>query len=232
MQEVPDLNILQDPDMDEEPTDSNNNDDDINDFLVAGDDDDNSNNNNNDGDHPDEDYDTDGDYVDNVGGEDAAAVLFGNRDNARRGGGRGRRGRRGAAAAADEEEEEGEGEDLIDNALKDYQPIAALDTYGRDGIDDRDYDGLDVDERAAADRILDERDKERRKMSRVGGRDGALYSALNEQLDGEWKRMLKIGRNVVEILPRMWMMRPGRSKMMTMKKREGWGDHMMIIVIP
>ena len=54
MQEVPDLNILQDPDMDEEPTDNNNNnnDDDINDFLVAGDDDDNSNNNNNDGGDP------------------------------------------------------------------------------------------------------------------------------------------------------------------------------------
>ena len=34
MQEVPDLNILQDPDMDEEPTDSNNNNDDINILMT------------------------------------------------------------------------------------------------------------------------------------------------------------------------------------------------------
>ncbi|KAL3785893.1 hypothetical protein ACHAW5_006109 [Stephanodiscus triporus] len=81
----------------------------------------------------------------------------------------------------------GEG-DLMENALRDYQPIAALDTYGREGIDDRDYGGLDAEERAAAERILDERDRERRRLIRLGGDGGrsrGFYGALEEQLEGE-----------------------------------------------
>ena len=160
MQEVPDPNILQDPAMDAEPGE-----DDGNDIDDGGDDD------YNDG----EDYDTDGDYVDDVGDE-AAAVLFGNRDTRRgrgRGGGRTRRG----------EEEEEDGEDLIENALNDYQPIAALDTYGREGIDDRDYGGMDADDRARADEVLDEKERERRRLARSqrGGRERRLLDTLFDE---------------------------------------------------
>ena len=186
MQEVPDPNILQDPDMDAEPNDdangrrNNDGDDDMDDFVASDDD----------GENNDEDYDTDGDYVEDVGGDEAAAaVLFGNRDNSRRPGGRGRGrgggGRRGGGRAGADEEEE-EGEDLLDNAFKDYQRIDALDTYGREGIDDRDYGGMDAEERAAADRILDERDRERARLSKVGGRARGFYGALEEQMmEGE-----------------------------------------------
>ena len=82
----------------------------------------------------------------------------------------------------EEGEEEGEGEDLLENAFQDYQPIAALDTYGREGIDDRDYGGLDAEERAAAERAIDERDRERRRLL---GRSREFYGALEERLEGE-----------------------------------------------
>jgi hypothetical protein len=101
-----------------------------------------------DGDHDDEDYDEDASYAPDL--DDAAAVLLGGRGRKK---GRRRRG----------QEEEEEGEDLMDDAMKDYQPIAALDTYGREGIDDRDYDGMDVDERREVERVLAQRDRERRR---------------------------------------------------------------------
>ncbi len=187
MQEVPDRDILEDDAMDAEvPSarrrrDSNFDDEDNLDNFV-------------DNDEEDDDYDSDGDYIDgNTAGEDeAAAVLFGNRDNRRRsgggggrgggGGGRGRGGGRRRRNDDDEEEEEDEGEDLLENAHKDYQAIAALDTYGREGIDDRDYGAMDADERAAAERILEERDRERRKLARSGGRARGFYGALEEQM--------------------------------------------------
>ncbi|KAL7471084.1 hypothetical protein ACHAXS_011369, partial [Conticribra weissflogii] len=144
----------------------------------------------------DEDYDDDDDGggVDadyDVEGDDTAAqVLFGNRSS-RRGRGRSRgRGRgRGAADGDDyyDPEEEEEGEDLLENAMKDYQPIAALDTYGREGIDDRDYGDIDVDDRFAAERVLEARDRERRKLRRKerGGRAGGFYGALEEMAEEE-----------------------------------------------
>ena len=38
--------------------------------------------------------------------------------------------------------------------MRDYQRIEALDTYGREGIDDRDYGQMGVEERAAAEAEL------------------------------------------------------------------------------
>jgi hypothetical protein len=100
-----------------------------------------------DDDYQEDDYDEDASYAPDVDA-DAAAVLLGSSRRRRRRG----------------EEEEDEGEDLMDDAMKDYQPIAALDTYGREGIDDRDYDGMDVDERREVERVLAERDRERRRL--------------------------------------------------------------------
>ena len=116
------------------------------------------------------DEDLDGDYEpeddDNDGEFDAAAAIARARAGRTSSGRRGRGGRRGgsrsgAAEAAgflrgsgDYDEEEGEGEDLLENAMRDYQRIEALDTYGREGIDDRDYGQMGVEERAAAEAEL------------------------------------------------------------------------------
>lgn len=183
MQEVPGPNILNDPAMDDDPMDDNASD--IDNPEGGGrrggdqlsDDDD-----------YDEDYqeDGDGDYLDADADDTAAQVLFGNRDNARRGGrGRGRRG--GRRRGEDVEEEEEEGEDLLENALKDYQPIAALDTYGREGIDDREFGDIDYDDRYAAEAVLAERDRERARLMRGegrGGRASGFYGALEELEEG------------------------------------------------
>ena len=155
MQEVPDRDILEDDAMDAEVPSARRR----RDSHIDEDDDDNVDNFV-DYDGEDDDYDTDGDYIDgNTAGEDeAAAVLFGNRDNQRRsgggggrgGGGRGRGGGRRRRNDDEEEEEEDEGEDLLENAHKDYRAIAALDTYGCEGIDDRDYGAMDADKCATA----------------------------------------------------------------------------------
>ena len=84
-----------------------------------------------DGNDDDDDYNSDGDYVEDALDDATAAVVF-------RGGGARRRGRRAA-------EGEDEGEDLLQNALGDYQPIAAVNTYDRKGINDRDYRGMDAE---------------------------------------------------------------------------------------
>lgn len=110
------------------------NNDDVRDFVEEGD---------------DGEYDEDAPYAPELDA-DAAAVLLGS--------GRGHKGR-----GARRGEEEEEGEDLMDDAMKDYQPIAALDTYGREGIDERDYDSMDVDQRRQVERVLAERDRERRR---------------------------------------------------------------------
>ena len=160
MQEVPGPDVLEDPAMDADPMD----------VEPGGDD----------GDNPDgglgdfiedDGYGSDGDYVD----DDAAAVLLGNRA--------GRRGRR--RAPGDDDDDEGEGEDLAENMHRDYQPIAALDTYGRTGIDDRDFGAMDADERAAAERELNQRDREARAARREGGRGRGFYGALEDEMDAE-----------------------------------------------
>lgn len=58
-----------------------------------------------------------------------------------------------------EDEEEEDGEDLLENAERDYQRIAALDTYGTEGMDDRQFDQMAPDERRAAEAELAQRDR-------------------------------------------------------------------------
>ena len=65
--------------------------------------------------------------------------------------------------------------------MQDYQPIAALDTYGTDGIDDRDYGSMDANERSSAEAVLRARDRERARLNR-DRREGGFYDAL---LEGE-----------------------------------------------
>jgi DNA replication licensing factor MCM2 len=183
MNEVPDPEILQDPDIDDDDVPSDNDENNDND------DDDDYNNDDGDDDY-DPTYNNDLDDADADG--TAAQVLFGNRDSRRRRGGRGgRRGGRGRRTAADEEEEE-EGEDLMENAMKDYQPIAALDTYGTEDIDNREYDNMNADERYAAEAVLQARDKERNLSAMMGGRARGFYGALDameEDLEEEEERM-------------------------------------------
>jgi len=130
--------------------------------------------------------DLDGDYVPEGDEDDLDAGAAG-RGGRGRGGGRGGRGRSNPSEAQgflgnDYDEEEGEGEDLVENAARDYQRIDALDTYGREGIDDRDYGMMGADERAAAEAELARREEEelRRRGGRGMGRSGAFYGALGE----------------------------------------------------
>lgn len=87
-----------------------------------------------------------------------------------------------AAAAAALLEEEEDGEDLVENAERDYQPIAALDHYGREGIDDRDYELMDADQRQAAEAELAVRD---RQLGRTSGRSAGLYDRALDDLATE-----------------------------------------------
>jgi DNA replication licensing factor MCM2 len=90
-------------------------------------------------------------------------------------------------AGGDEEEEE-EGEDLIENAERDYQRIEALDTYGTEGLDDRDYGEMDIDERRAAERELDRRDRFGRGGTRTEGFLAAIDKHMEEEEDEEARR--------------------------------------------
>lgn len=78
-----------------------------------------------------------------------------------------------AAPQQQDEEEEEDGEDLMENAERDYQRIDALDHYGTEGIDDRNYDLMDMEQRRAAEKELEIRD---RQVGRAG-RSAGLYSA-------------------------------------------------------
>ena len=62
----------------------------------------------------------------------------------------------------EENEEEEDGEDLMENAMRDYQRIEALDTYGTEGIDDREYEAMDPEERIAAEREIERRSRSNR----------------------------------------------------------------------
>ena len=59
----------------------------------------------------------------------------------------------------DEEEVESEpsGEDLMDNLEQDYRPIAELDEYEAEGVDDEDYDEMDPEARRQADEVVRQR---------------------------------------------------------------------------
>jgi DNA replication licensing factor MCM2 len=80
---------------------------------------------------------------------------------------------RGVGVNDDEDEE---GEDLIENAERDYQRIAALDTYGTEGMDDAEYDRIDPQAREAA-----EREIARRRQNR----GDTLYGRMWEEEGGE-----------------------------------------------
>lgn len=79
------------------------------------------------------------------------------------------------------EEEEDDGEDLLENMDRDYQRIEALDTYGTEGIDDTEYDHLDMNQREAAERELSRRDRELGHKRRSDG----FYGLLDRQEDDE-----------------------------------------------
>jgi DNA replication licensing factor MCM2 len=91
------------------------------------------------------------------------------------------------------EEEEEDGEDLLENAERDYQRIDALDTYGRDGIDDRDYDSMDVDARRSVEMELRQRDRRlglgaEGSRRRDAGIYGAALDAMEEEEDADARR--------------------------------------------
>lgn len=84
------------------------------------------------------------------------------------------------------QEEEEDGEDLLDNAERDYQRIAALDTYGTEGLDDREYDAMDIDQRRAVEQELARRDVESGR-TRNDGFYGML-DTMEEEEDDEARR--------------------------------------------
>ena len=91
-------------------------------------------------------------------------------------------------------EEEGEGEDLLDNAFQDYQRIDALDTYGTEGIDDRDYRQMGLEERLAAEGQIAGREEEDMKRRGIGGRSGRFYDGLMEVEEDDDARKARRGR--------------------------------------
>jgi DNA replication licensing factor MCM2 len=78
-------------------------------------------------------------------------------------------------------EEEEDGEDLLENAERDYQRIEALDTYGTEGMDNRDYGAMDMDTRRAAESELAGRDRQTGR----GGRNAGLYDQALDIEDDE-----------------------------------------------
>ena len=86
---------------------------------------------------------------------------------------------------ADDEEAE-DGEDLMENAERDYQRIEALDTYGAEGIDDADYDPLDRETRDAAEREIARRERATGgAQHRTAGFYGMMVGALEDDEDEE-----------------------------------------------
>jgi DNA replication licensing factor MCM2 len=85
----------------------------------------------------------------------------------------------------DDEEEEEDGEDLLDNAEKDYQVIAALDTYGRDGIDDREFESINADTRREVEAKLRARDRRLGLGTGSRRRDASIYGAALDAMEAE-----------------------------------------------
>lgn len=59
-----------------------------------------------------------------------------------------------------DDEDEADGEDLMENMDKDYEPIPELDNYERDGIDDREFEPMEEEQKREADDALRRRDIE------------------------------------------------------------------------
>eukprot|EP00588_Corethron_pennatum_P009749 CAMPEP_0194274018 /NCGR_PEP_ID=MMETSP0169-20130528/7211_1 /TAXON_ID=218684 /ORGANISM="Corethron pennatum, Strain L29A3" /LENGTH=922 /DNA_ID=CAMNT_0039017113 /DNA_START=77 /DNA_END=2845 /DNA_ORIENTATION=+ len=74
---------------------------------------------------------------------------------------------------------EEEGEDIVENAVHDYQAIPALDVYDAADLDDRRYDPLDIDDRLAAEMDMDRRE------GRTGRVGGALDEFAADEEEGE-----------------------------------------------
>jgi DNA replication licensing factor MCM2 len=85
------------------------------------------------------------------------------------------------------DEEEEEGEDLFgDNMEDDYRPVAELDKYDPEDLDQDDYDDMDIEDRVAAEAQMRKRDrKEGRSTTQGRIKDSLLYSELSEDLDAE-----------------------------------------------
>jgi DNA replication licensing factor MCM2 len=73
---------------------------------------------------------------------------------------------------------EGEGDDLMENLEKDYEPIPELDEYQREGLDDEQYSQMDPEERKRVEDMLNERDKGQR------GRSKRIPTAILDELEG------------------------------------------------
>ena len=72
-----------------------------------------------------------------------------------------------------------------DGMMRDYEEMGALDGYeGRD-LDDREYGGMDYEQRRGAERQMDERD------ARDGRRRGRVEAAMSDS-GGAWGR--RVGR--------------------------------------
>jgi DNA replication licensing factor MCM2 len=82
-----------------------------------------------------------------------------------------------------EEEDDDEGEDLLENIEEDYQAIPALDTYGKEGMDERQYEDMDFEQRLQAEEALNKRDMERRAAQGAGARSSFYQSLLNQQIE-------------------------------------------------
>jgi len=82
-------------------------------------------------------------------------------------------------------EEEEDGEDLFgENMEDDYRPLAELDKYDPEDLDQETYDNMDIEERIAAEREMKKRDKkEGRSVAHGKIKDSLLYSELSEDLD-------------------------------------------------
>ena len=86
------------------------------------------------------------------------------------------------------QEEEEEGEDLIENAQRDYQRIEALDTYGTEGIDGRDYDLMDAEQRRAVEAELAVRDRQSGRAGRNAGLYGMALDVMEADEDDDARR--------------------------------------------
>lgn len=91
-----------------------------------------------------------------------------------------------AAADAVVAEEDEDGEDLMDNADRDYQRIEALDTYGTEGLDDREFENMNIDQRRAAELEISRRD--RQGVGRNDGFYGLLDAMETEEDDDDRQR--------------------------------------------
>jgi DNA replication licensing factor MCM2 len=68
---------------------------------------------------------------------------------------------------------------------EDYRPVAELDRYEGEDLDEEDYDHMDAGERIAAEREMLKRDKNEGRLTSGKIKDSLLYSELSEDLDAE-----------------------------------------------